>query len=339
MAVSLASDFRFAIYNFYFYHPGYPGYSGFSGYSGSSGSSKEQIRNPDRSDNPGEICQESAGDGMAGLADTYAAEVYGEDVEGRVRRPLEDTTQASYERIGTVGRHRIDHHTAGSATRERLHQCRRQGSHEVGVATAGLNTVFDTVDEHVHRSGGAEHGDGHEDGNQIGDDSDGRGETILSPLDEGIVDVHFLPHTSQDEGDDDQHQQDICCRGADTVHQHGVHLPEAPDDCGYDQCRSAQSQQQRTVQQVDLLEQAGDDDACQGREERGQQDGNEYVRRLCRSHLRAVHKDGDGDQRQARGIQHEEHDHWVRRRVLLRVQFLQLLHGFQTERGGGIVQP
>ena len=82
----------------------------------------------------------------------------------------------------------------------------------------------------------------------------------------------------------------------------------------------------------------GDDDTCQRREERGQQDGDEHVGGLCCSHLSTIDEDGDGDERQSAGVEHEEHDHRVAGGVLLRVQLLQLFHSLQAHRGGGIVQ-
>ena len=51
--------------------------------------------------------------------------------------------------------------------------------------------------------------------------------------------------------------------------------------------------------------------------------------------------DGDdrgGDQRDARRIEHQEHDHRVAGSVLLRVDLLQLAHGLEAERGCGIVE-
>ena len=55
--------------------------------------------------------------------------------------------------------------------------------------------------------------------------------------------------------------------------------------------------------------------------------------------LRAIDHDADGDERQATGVEHEKHNHGVRCRIFLRVQLLQSLHGFQSERCGGIVEP
>lgn len=55
--------------------------------------------------------------------------------------------------------------------------------------------------------------------------------------------------------------------------------------------------------------------------------------------LRPVHHDRDGDQAEPRSVEHEKHDHGVGSGILLPVKFLKLLHGFQPQRRGCIVEP
>ena len=115
-------------------------------------------------------------------------------------------------------------------------------------------------------------------------------------------------------------------------------MSEAPDDGRHEQRSTSQRQQHRAVQQVDLLVEACDDDTRQCREEGGQQDGDEDIRRLCCSELGAIYHYRNRYQRQSAGVQHQEHDHRVRGRILLRVQLLQLFHRLQAQRRCGIVQ-
>ena len=275
---------------------------------------------------------------MARVADADRAEVDSEDVERRVGRALEDTRQAAYERVGAERRHGVDHHATGTATREGLHQRRWQSAHEIAVHTRLLDAPLDAADEHVHSAGGTEHTDADEDGHEVGNDAHGGGKAVLGTLDEGVVDVDLLTHTGEDEADDDGHQQNVGNGGAHAVHHLAFQLRETPDDAGYQGTGAAERQQQCAVEEVDALVERRDDDACQRREERGQQDGDEDVGGLGGAHLCAVDEDADGDDGQAAGVQYEEHNHGVRRRVLLRVQLLHLLHGLQAEGRGSIVE-
>ena len=226
---------------------------------------------------------------MSCLHDAHTAEVDSEDVEGGVCRALEDTAQATNKRISAIGRHRINHHTSSATTRERFHQSRRQGTHEIAVSPTGFDTPSDAVDQHVHRPRSAKNADSNEDSHEVGDNPDCCRKAILRSLDKGIVDVHLLPQSSQDKGDDDQHQHDVSCRGAHLVHQHGVELSKAPDNRSHQDGSASKRQQHCAVQQIDPLEDTRDDDACKRREERSQQDGDEDIRRLCCSQLGAIH--------------------------------------------------
>ena len=146
---------------------------------------------------------------MSCLHDAHATEVDGKNIEGGIRRTLEDAAQTTNKRIGTIGGHCVDHHASCPTAREGLHQGCGQCSHEIAVGTTGLHAPADAIDEHIHRSRGTEHTDTHEDGHQIGDNPDGCRKSLFSSLDKGIIHVYLLSHASQDEGDDNHHQHDI----------------------------------------------------------------------------------------------------------------------------------
>ena len=54
--------------------------------------------------------------------------------------------------------------------------------------------------------------------------------------------------------------------------------------------------------------------------------------------LSTIDHDGDGDQRQSAGVEHQKHDHRIRSALLVRIQFLQSFHSFESERRGSVVQ-
>ena len=132
---------------------------------------------------------------MAGVLDAYRAEVDGQDIECGVRRTLENARQASYERVGTIGCHGINHHTAGTRAAERFHQCCRHGVNPLGINSRQLHAPAHTANEHVHGSAGTEYADADEDSNQIGYDADSGGETVLGTFDESVVDVYLFAYT------------------------------------------------------------------------------------------------------------------------------------------------
>ena len=172
-------------------------------------SPKEQVADEDGRDDAGKVGKEAAGDGMAGLADAYTAEVYGKDVEGGVGSTLEEAGEAAHEGVGTIGGHGIDHEAASTATAERLHQGGGQGTHKLGVAAYEGYAPGDAIDEKVHGPRGTEYAYGYEDGHEVGDDAHGGLETLFGSLNEGVVYVDLLAHTSDNEAGDDTAEEHV----------------------------------------------------------------------------------------------------------------------------------
>ena len=140
---------------------------------------------------------------MTGLRDAYTAKVYRQDIEGSIRRALEDASQSTYKGIGTIVGHGIYHQSSGSATAQWLHESRRQAAHPFAVDAAKIHQVFDAANEVIHGSRSTEHTDAYQNGNQIGDDADGCRETFLGSFHKGIVYIDLLPDAGDDESDDE----------------------------------------------------------------------------------------------------------------------------------------
>ena len=112
------------------------------------------------------------------------------------------------------------------------------------------------------------------------------------------------------------------------IHQSGKEKPDA-----------AYQRKYGAVEQIDVLGDADGNHSHKGGDGRSDQYRDEYIGGLRGAHLCPVHHDADRNQYQPGSVQHQKHDHRVGGRVLLRVQFLQLLHRFQPHGSGGIVQP
>lgn len=72
---------------------------------------------------------------MARFLDAYGTEVHGDDVERGVCGTLEHATEAAGETVRAQGLHGVDHHAAGTAAAQRLHDGGGEGWHNVVTGT------------------------------------------------------------------------------------------------------------------------------------------------------------------------------------------------------------
>ena len=234
--------------------------------------------------------------------------------------------------------HRVNHHPPGPAAAQGFHQCRRHGFDEVRVDANGRERTLRAHDQIVHGPGGAEHADRDEDGDEIGNDLDDDREALFGAVDECLVHVDLAHHRQRDERGDDAEENHV---GGDSRDGCDLFLgkPREVDDDRHDRTgEAAEVGQDHPVKQVDALYHGNGDQTGQRGEEGGQQDRNEDVGRVGGTELRAIDHDADRNQREARRVQHQEHDLGVRGRVGLGVQFLQLLHSLQPERRRRVVE-
>ena len=92
---------------------------------------EEYVCNGDGSDDSDGICNQGAGDGVAGLFDAYGTEIDGDDVECRVGSALEHATETTGKAIRAQVLHGVNHHAAGTATAEGLHERGGEGRDNV----------------------------------------------------------------------------------------------------------------------------------------------------------------------------------------------------------------
>ncbi len=275
---------------------------------------------------------------MACVFDVDAAEIDGEDIEGGVGSALEDATESSDEAVGSVGVHGFEHQSSCSATAERLHECRRNSSGEVGIDAAGCETPGYASFEQVHSSASAEHADGNEDGDEVRNDADRRLEPAFGAVDEGVVDVDMLGHGLDNEPADNAEQQDGGYGGRHGSQAFGREECGAPDkesdECG----KSDECAQDNRIFESNLLRYTDGDESDERGDIGSDEYGQEDVRRIGCAQLCAIGHDGGGDERESAGTKDDEHDHGVRRFLLVGVEFLQFTHGLESHRRSGIVE-
>src|SRR5471030_321877 len=300
---------------------------------------EENIGDENRRDDAGAIGDQAARNRVARLADADRAEVQRDDVEGGVGRALEHGGEVADEGVDAVGFHGVDHHGLGGAAAERLHQRGRQRGDEVGVQAQLRDHPVEAADDEVEDAGVADHADRHQHADQVGDHRDGGLDAALGAFDEGFVDVDLLPQRGDDEAADDHHQHQV----ADDL-GHGFDLGlvqvvrDVPDQAGDGRRHATQPAEHDAVEQVDALADGHADDAGHRRHVGRDHAGDEDVGRVVRAEDGTLRHDGQRDQGQAGGVQHQEHDLRVAGLVGIRVQGLQALHRFQAEGRGGVVE-
>ena len=301
--------------------------------------SEEDGCDGDGCDDAAEVSKETGCDGVARLADTNGTEIDGEDVEGGVGCPLEDARQAANEGIGAVLIHRIDHHAACSAAGEGLHDSCGKRCYIVGVAAKHFDKPAEAVDDEVHRARSTEHTYGNKYCNEVGDDADGRLEAAFCPFHKGLIDVYLLADACRYEGDDNAEEDDVGNDGTPLVHRFLVNLCTEPYNAAYYGTKAYDETHNGTIEKVDALVQTCDDHACERGDGCCDENRDEDICRLFRTGNCPVSHYADGDERQAAGVQHEEHNHGIRRGVLLLIQFLQALHCLEAKRRRSVVKP
>ena len=166
-------------------------------------------------------------------------------------------------------------------------------------------------------------------------------ETVFRSFDKGFVGLHLLVYGESEEGYDDAEQGDSANQETCGTDRFCRQVAEVDHDRDNTCRKSAEPGDRYRVLELDLLEEAEGDNACNSAEERRKQERKEYVARVCGPKLSTVSHNAYGNQRKAARVQHQEHNLGIARDgfVFVRVDFLQLLHGLQTHGGGGVVEP
>ena len=289
-------------------------------------------------DDAAEVGEETCRDCMAGVADSDGAKIDGQDVERGVGGSLEDARETTHEGVGAVLLHGIDHHAAGTAARQGLHDGGGQGCHIVGIAAKHLHHSAYAIYDEVHRSRGAEHTDGNKYCHEVWDDAYGCLEAALRTFHEGLIDIYLLTDTCPDEGDNDGEEDDVGHHSAPEVHRLAIDLHTEPHHAAHDNADAEHEGHDGAVEEVDALVDAGDNHAAKGGDGCSDEDRTEHIGGLCRTHLCPIDHHADGNDGQAAGVEHQEHDHGIRGRVLLLVQLLQALHRFEAQGRRSIVE-
>lgn len=128
---------------------------------------EEQANRNHRADGAGQVGEQPRGDGVSRAGDADRAEVHGEHVEGGVAGAVHGGDELPDVGVGAVGLHRLDGEREGAAAGEGA----QQGDGErLGGEAERRGDRGDEPDERVEPAAGAEHADGGEDGDEVGDE-------------------------------------------------------------------------------------------------------------------------------------------------------------------------
>ena len=197
----------------------------------------------------------------------------------------------------------------------------------------------DGAEQRLERAAGAQHADGDEDGHQVGHDADGDLEALLGALDEGLVERHAAPRPGGEEQHDHAEQQRVGEQRRLPAHRRRVEPGEVPHQPAHRGGQQAEPADDDAVPQVELLHRRRHQQPAHGAAVGGDQDGHEDVGRVGGAELGAEGEDGHGQHGHRRGVDDHEQDHLVGGAVGLAVERLQLAHGLQAQRRGGVVEP
>ena len=149
-------------------------------------------------------------------------------------------------------------------------------------------------------------------------------ETVFRSFDKGFVGLHLLVYGESEEGYDDAEQGDAANQETGRADGFCRQVAEVDHDRNNASRKSAEPGDRYRVLELDLLEKAECDYAGDSAEERRKQERKEDVAWIGGAHLRAVGHDADGNEREATGVQHQEHNLRIARDglVFVRIDFL-----------------
>ena len=159
-----------------------------------------------------------------------------------------------------------------------------------------------------------------------------------------FIDVDAAPGGDGNEERDDSDDQAAAEQADHLRHLLGRHAGQPEIQAGHERRETGEEAQHGFAKEVDALPDSdGDQPGAEGNEgaEQGWQKDIgriEADQPLFERDALANGDDRGGDQRDARRVEHQEHDHRVARRILLRIDFLQLAHGFEAERRCRVVE-
>src|SRR5690554_3284254 len=264
---------------------------------------------------------------MPGSADAYRTKIDGDDVEGGVGSALYGEGETARKGVDPKGLQGIDHHAACSAAAQGLHQGGGQGIYKTGInAQMGEEPGY-PVDEVVHGPGGPEYANGYQNGDEVGDDFYGDAKTFFAAFYKGFVNIYFFQHGPYDKQGDEAEEGEVGYEQGDDLQLIALELREAPNEGADCRCQAPQVTQNHFVVQFDALHQGDGEHAGQGGEEGGQEDGQEDVGGIGGSKLGTVHHNGDGDDGESRGVEHQKHDLGIGGRLLMGIYGLHFFHG------------
>ena len=106
---------------------------------------------------------------------------------------------SAHKRVGAEGIHAVYHHTARTATAQWLHQSRWQCPYPLGVEAHPIDGIFHPIHHHGHGARCAETTYCHQYSHEVRNNHHSGLKAVLGALDKGIIYIHLLAHSSQQE--------------------------------------------------------------------------------------------------------------------------------------------
>ncbi len=276
---------------------------------------------------------------MAGALDADGAKVHRQHVKRRLGAALHRGGDQGGKAVHALGLHGFNQHGTCRAARKRLDQRRWQCIDKARVHARPFNTPADGVQHIAQRARRPKHAHRAQHGDQVRQQAFGDVKAFFATFDKGLVHRHAPPCADADKQQHQAKQRQIA--------QQRRQLRQRGSAQGGEQ-RHKTDQQQRHRQQIGQHHRAENRQPLhrrhaqqpdQRRGRSGQQNRQKHQRRVRRALLQAVHEDGDRQQRQRRGVEHQKQNLRVAGTFGRGIERLQRAHGFEAHRCGGVVQP
>ncbi|RMO15436.1 hypothetical protein ALQ47_05287 [Pseudomonas cichorii] len=302
------------------------------------GRTEEPVADQNGSNDTRELGQQGAAHGVPYPLDTHRAEIHRQHVEGGFGAALNRGGSQRGKAVHTLGLHGFDQQRPRRTAGERFDHGGRQRIDEACVPTQPFHQMADTFQTEIQRTGSPQYAYRTQHRHQIGQQVLRNVEPFLGTFDKGLIDLHLAQRTNDHEQHDQAEQGQITEDGRQAGKGRRRQRTQKSHEATEQQRTRNQIGQHHRVPQTQTLHESHRQQPHDGRYAGGQQNRQEYQRRVRCALLGAIHEDRHWQQCQGRGIEHQKQDLRVTGGGLAGIQFLQRAHRLEADGRGGVIQ-
>jgi hypothetical protein len=171
---------------------------------------------------------------------------------------------------------------------------------------SSFHAPADGIQHIAQRTRGAKHPHGAQHGHQVGQQALGHIKTLFGAVDKRLVHGHLAPGAHADKQHHQRKQREVAQQRRQLRQRRRAQRGQQRHEACQCQGHRQQIGQHHRAEQGQPLHRRHAEQPHQRGGRRGQQNGQEHQRRVGRALLHAVHEDGDRQQRERRGVEHQK---------------------------------